>query len=115
MLVGGIDDKNIYLDDVELYAPGLPCHQSKLPPYPFKVVGATGNTAGSGNIVVCGGAQHTYSGCTGTITRTCERNVECVITNEGTEWCFGPRTKDCYAYEYVIIFNEASVLMNCFE
>ena len=100
MLVGGMDDKNRYLDEVELYAPGLPCHQSKLPPYPFKVVGASGNMAGRGKVVICGGAQHTYSGCTGGIgRRACKRNVECVTTKGGTQWCFGPRTKDCYAYE----------------
>ena len=57
MLVGGISDKNLYLDDVELYAPGLPCHQAKLPPFPVKVIGATGNMVGSGKIVICGGAQ----------------------------------------------------------
>ena len=115
MLVGGIDDKSIYLDDVELYAPGLPCHQRKLPPYPFKVIGATGKLAGSGKVVICGGAKQTYSGCTGSSARYCKRNVECVTTNGGTQWCFGPRTKDCYTYEYVIIFRKESVLRNGFK
>ena len=108
MLVGGIDDKNLYLDDVELYAPGLPCHQNKLPSYPFKLVGATGNLAGRGKVVICGGAQQKYSGCTGTSARQCKRNVECVTTNGGTQWCFGPRTKDCYAYEYVIVLAKVN-------
>ena len=114
MIVGGIDDKNQYLDDVELYAPGLPCHQSKLPPYPFRVVGATGNIAGHGKVVICGGAKHTYSGCTGTSQRNCKRNVECVTTNGGTKWCFGPRTNECYAYEYVVMVNENFILRSVY-
>ena len=99
MLVGGIDNDNSYLNDVELYAPGLPCHQIKLPSYPFKVAGATGNMARSGKVVVCGGAEQIYSDCTGTNQRKCEQNVECVITKGDTRWCFGPKTKDCYIYE----------------
>ena len=98
MLVGGMDNKHAYLDDVELYAPGLPCHQGKLPPYPLKVVGATGNLAGNGQVIICGGAADRYSGCTGSGQRTCEKNIECVTTKRG-EWCFGPKTKDCYTYE----------------
>ena len=104
MVVGGMDTKYSYLDDVELYAPGLPCHQKKMPHYPFKVVGATGNLAGSGKIVMCGGAKQTYSGCSGSDKRTCERNTECVTLKGGTEWCFGPKTKDCYTYE-LIFYN----------
>ena len=99
MLIGGIDSKNRYLNDVELYAPGLKCHQKKLPPYPLKVAGATGNLGNNGQIVICGGASHTYSGCTESPERTCKRNVECVITNGGSKWCSGPRTKECYTYE----------------
>ena len=99
MLVGGIDSKNTYLDDVELYAPGLPCHQKKLATYPLKVAGATGQLASNGQIVICGGAVHTYAGCTGIERKTCEKNIECVTTKGDSKWCFGPRTKDCYAYE----------------
>ena len=101
MLVGGIDSKHSYLNDVELYAPGLPCHQTKLQPYPFKVIGATGNMVGTGKVVICGGAQQKYAGCTGTHHRECKKNVECVVTDGGTKWCFGTRSKDCYTYEYV--------------
>ena len=99
MLVGGMNNKYAYLSDVELYAPGLPCHQQNLSPYPLKVVGATGNLAGNGQVIVCGGAQQKYSGCTGVGHRACVRNSECVITKGGAEWCFGPKTKDCYTYE----------------
>ena len=99
MLIGGIDNKNTYLNDVELFAPGLPCHQKKLAHYPLKVAGATGNFASDGEIVICGGAVHTYSGCTGSWRRTCKQNIECVNTNGGSKWCYGPRTKDCYIYE----------------
>ena len=87
------------IDDVELYAPGLPCHQMKLAPYPNKVTGATGDMAGDGKIIICGGAQKYYSGCTEGLQRHCERNVECVTTDGGTEWCFGARTSNCYTYE----------------
>ena len=99
MLVGGMDNNYAYLDDVELYAPGLPCHQDKLPHYPLRVTGATGNLAGDGKVIICGGAAHMYSGCTGSSQRTCERNVECVTTKDGTKWCFGPKTKDCNTYK----------------
>ena len=99
MLVGGIDSKYLYLDDVELYAPGLPCHQTKLPKYPRKIVGATGNLAGTGKVVICGGAQHRYKGCKGTKQRACDDNVECVTTKGGAKWCFGPKTKECYTYK----------------
>ena len=99
MLVGGMDNKYSYLDDVELYAPGLPCHQNKLPKYPMKIVGATGNLAGTGRVVICGGAQHRYQGCIGIGHRTCEANVECVTTKGGARWCFGPKTDKCYMYK----------------
>ena len=99
MLVGGMGRKNMYLDDVQLYAPGLPCHQGKLTPYPFKVLGATGNMVGTGKVVICGGAQQKYARCTGSQGKVCEKNIECVTTDGGTKWCFGSRTKDCYTYE----------------
>ena len=60
MVVGGIDQNRRYLDDVELYAPGLPCHQGKLSPYPMKIAGPTGNMARSGKVVICGGAEAKY-------------------------------------------------------
>ena len=97
MLVGGMDDKNRYLDDVELYAPELPCHQHKLPRYPMKIVGAAGNLAGSGKVVICGGAQQKYTNCS---RWRCKENVECVTLKGGSKWCSGPKTKDCYIYKY---------------
>ena len=107
MILGGMDSKYSYLDDTELYAPDLPCHQHKLPKYPHKVVGAVGGFVGSSKkytdrkILVCGGATHTYSDCIGRAggERSCDRNAECVITKRGEEWCFGPKTKDCFVYE----------------
>ena len=53
------------------------------------------------SILICGGASHTYSDCIGHAggARTCDRNAECVITKRGEEWCFGPKTKDCFVYE----------------
>lgn len=99
MLIGGMDNNYGYLDDVEVYAPGLPCHQHKLPRYPLRVVGATGNLAGKKKVVICGGATHTYDGCKNTGHITCTNNAECVTTKGGTKWCFGPKTKDCYTYK----------------
>ena len=100
MLIGGIDNTNSYLNDVELYAPDLSCHQDKLTPYPLKVAGAVGNIIGNGEIVVCGGAVETYTECSGcNWQKSCKRNVECVETKGGSKWCFGPRTKDCYTFQ----------------
>ena len=52
-----------------------------------------------GKVIICGGAHHSYTGCTGISHRACEKNAECVITKGGAEWCFGPKTKDCYTYK----------------
>ena len=95
MIVGGIDQNRRYLDDVELYAPGLPCHQGKLSPYPMKIVGPTGNMARSGKVVICGGAEAKYVDK----RRPSQHNVECVTLQGGSQWCFGPKTTDCYTYK----------------
>ena len=102
-----MDKKYSYLDDIELYAPDLPCHQSKLPKYPHKVVGAVGDFVGrmkkftDKKILICGGAIHSYTDCVqrGERERSCDRNTECVLTKGGAELCFGPRTKDCFVYK----------------
>ena len=95
MIVGGLDDKRKYLDDVELYAPGLPCHQGKLPPYPLKIVGPTGNMARSGKVVICGGAEEKYQN----IRKPIQHNLKCVSLQGGSQWCFGPKTSNCYTYK----------------
>ena len=106
MLIGGMDEKYSYLDDIELYAPKLSCHQQKLSKYPLRVVGAVGGFVGrsrkytNNKVVVCGGATHAYGGCRAHGRgQACSKNVECVKTKGGAEWCFGPKTKDCYTYE----------------
>ena len=107
MVLGGIDKKYSYLDDIELYAPDLPCHQNKLPKFPHKVVGAVGGFVGrkkkfiDKKVLICGGATHTYTDCVqrGERERSCDRNTECVDTKGGAEWCFGPKTKDCFIYK----------------
>lgn len=107
MVLGGIDKKYSYLDDIELYAPDLPCHQNKLPKFPHKVVGAVGGFVGRKKkfiykkVLICGGATHTYTDCAqrGERERSCDRNTECVLTKGGAEWCFGPKTKDCFIYK----------------
>ena len=95
MIVGGLDDKRKYLDDAELYAPGLPCHQCKLPPYPLKIVGPTGNMARSGKVVICGGAEEKYEN----IRKPNQHNLKCASLQGGSQWCFGPKTSDCYTYK----------------
>ena len=90
-----MDHKQRYSDDVELYAPGLPCHQHKLAPYPMKIVGPTGNFARSGKVVICGGAQQKYVN----VRTTSQSNVECAFLQGGSQWCFGPKTKFCYTYK----------------
>ena len=106
MIIGGMDNKYSYLDDVELYAPELPCHHQKLPNYPLKLIGAVGGLVGRSSkftekkIIVCGGATRSYDGCRGNgVWQTCDKNVECVKSKGGAEWCFGPKTNQCYAYE----------------
>lgn len=102
-----MDSKYSYLNDIELYAPGLPCHHHKLPKYPHKVVGAVGGLVGRSKkytdkkLLICGGATHSYIDCKqrGRKERSCERNAECVITKGGAEWCFGPKTNDCFVYK----------------
>ena len=102
-----MDNKYNYLDDIELYAPDLPCHQQNFPKYPIKVIGAVGGFVGRSKkftekkILICGGATNKYTNCTqhGRLERSCERNTECVITKGGAEWCFGPKTKDCFVYK----------------
>ena len=95
MLVGGMGNKKSYLDDVELYAPGLPCHQHKLPPYPMKVIGATGNFAKSGRAIVCGGSVQKYVN----IRSKSQANLECTSLQGIPDWCLGPKTKECYSYK----------------
>ena len=95
MIVGGIDQNRRYLDDVELYAPGLPCHQGKLSPYPMKIAGPTGNMARSGKVVICGEAEAKYVDK----RKPGQHNLKCVTLQGGSQWCFGPKTTDCYTYK----------------
>ena len=49
--------------------------------------------------MVCGGAAKTYVDCDRTrFSQTCQRNVECITTAGGAEWCSGPKMKECYVY-----------------
>ena len=100
MIVGGFDDKNRYREDLELLTPGLLCHQNKLSTLPLKVAGAPGDLVRNGQTLIYEGGVHSYTGCTATRTGFCEKNIECVETKGGSKWYFGPRTTDCYTYEY---------------
>ena len=72
--------------------------KQNFPSYPFPVVGASGNIVG-GRVLVCGGALKRYEGCTGDLVRSCERNVECVVTEGDANWCTGPKTTQCYFFK----------------
>ena len=56
-----------------------------------------------GQNIVCGGAIKTYVECTKHSEGSfkCDRNVECVQTTGGSEWCTGPKTKNCYSYDFI--------------
>ena len=108
LVIGGMDKNLNYLSNVEIFAPGYKCHEEKwmednptkqnFPSYPFPVVGASGNFVG-GKVLVCGGALQRYEGCTGDLVRSCERNIECVVTEGDARWCTGPKTTQCYAFK----------------
>ena len=100
MVVGGIDNKKNYLNDVELLAPGKSCHNEKMPPFPLKVAAPVGAFAGKGSTVVCGGATTLYRNCKvyPGDKKICENNLECVKTAGEAEWCTGPKTDACYTF-----------------
>ena len=103
IVLGGIDEDNRYLDDIEIVSPNMKCHHEKLPPYPKKVAGMVGTFAGQGSSLVCGGATEAYQDCSKLPgdKKVCSKNVECVITAGETRWCSGPKTTDCYTFNIV--------------
>ena len=91
-----------YINDVEVFAPGYSCSYKMLTPYPHKVKGTVSGFL-MGSVIVCGGGEMIYVDCTkhNEGSKQCDRNYECVETTGGTQWCTGPKTDLCYAYDSV--------------
>ena len=103
MVIGGIAKNYDYLNEVEVLAPGLDCStQGLFEPYPYKIIGASGGFT-IGQNIVCGGATKTYVECgkNGEGSITCDRNVDCVETTGGSQWCTGPKTTECHSYDFI--------------
>ena len=46
-------------------------------------------------------------------SNVCETDVQCVKTSGGTRWCTGPKTDECYSYDYVSeAWNQAPVSLS---
>ena len=115
LVVGGMLPSTEYTDHVEILAPGYTCKYSNLPNYPYKIVGvALGYTLGQN--IVCGGGIMEYVHChrhpmEG--SNVCETDMQCVKTSGGTRWCTGPKTDECYSYDYVSeVWNQAQVSLS---
>ena len=91
-----------YINDVEVFAPGYSCSYKMLTPYPHKVKGTVSGFL-MGSAIVCGGGEMIYVDCTkhNEGSKQCDRNYECVETTGGSQWCTGPKTDLCYAYDSI--------------
>lgn len=100
LLIGGIGTDYQYLDDVEVFAPGMSC-LTHPPAYPHKIVGTVGGFTRGTNIV-CGGGVMEYVDCSKHPEgmRDCETDIHCAKTNGEALWCTGPKTKACYMLTY---------------
>ena len=49
----------------------------------------------NGKVVICGGGEEKYVD----IRTPKQHNLECVSLQGGSQWCFGPKTSDCYTYK----------------
>ena len=46
-------------------------------------------------------------------SNVCETDMQCVKTSGGTRWCTGPKTDECYSYDYVSeVWNQAPVSLS---
>ena len=99
-LIGGIATNTKYLNEVEVFAPNIPC-TSQPPPYPHKIVGTVSGFIGGQNIV-CGGGIMEYIDCSKHKegSTDCDTNIECVHTKGEARWCTGPKLKACYSIMY---------------
>jgi hypothetical protein len=103
-VIGGIAADYTYLNEVEVLAPGFDCSkQLPIVPYPHKIVGASAGYA-LGQSIVCGGGKFEYVECRRHAegSRVCNTNIQCVKTTGGAEWCTGPKTSDCFSYNFIM-------------
>ena len=63
-----------------------------------------------GSALICGGATESYVDCqvAESGAKRCERNTQCVTTAGGTEWCTGPKSRDCL--EFDIVSNQITII-----
>lgn len=101
LLIGGQDESLRYLSEVEMLAPDLTCGDKIASQLPEPLMGAMGAFV-NGLTILCGGATEGYLHChpvAGEGNFQCDRNVDCVKTTGGTQWCTGPKSNRCYTYE----------------
>ena len=105
-LIGGIDSKYNYLNEVEILAPGFKCKNKMATPYPFPVIGSVSGFL-LGKPIVCGGGTMNYVECSSHKegSKVCDRNIECVTTGGESKWCTGPKTNECYTYNFLSKVN----------
>ena len=103
LIIGGIAQDYTYLNEIEVLAPNLQCNGQKLTDYPMKVIGASAGFI-LGQNLVCGGAIYDYTECELHAERSqiCDRNVDCIQTYQGAEWCTGPKTNKCFTYNPIL-------------
>jgi hypothetical protein len=102
-VIGGIAADTTYLNEVEILAPGYDCSmQPPIVPYPHRIVGSSAGYA-LGQSIVCGGAKFEYVECKRHAegSTVCNTNMQCVKSTGGSEWCTGPKTADCFTYNYI--------------
>ena len=97
LIIGGIKADYLYTNEVEVFAPNLPCQISP-PNYPHKIVGTVSGFS-LGKFIACGGGVMEYVEChkNEEESMNCDRNIECVETAGGSRWCTGPKIKQCYS------------------
>ena len=103
LIIGGIAQDYTYLNEIEILAPSMTCNRQKLPDYPMRVMGASAGFI-LGQNLVCGGATYEYTDCDIHAERSqiCDRNIDCIQTHQGPEWCTGPKTNKCFSYDPVL-------------
>ena len=86
-----------------MFAPGFDCaNQPAISAYPHQIIGASAGFI-LGQNIVCGGAIFDYKSCHkhSEGSKFCNRNTDCVTTLGGSQWCTGPKTKECFSYDLV--------------
>ncbi len=101
-VIGGQGEDLRYLNEVEIFAPGFSCSNEAMAPFPLSVKWPSAGFT-NGYSIVCGGAIEDYVDCSkgkeGMMQ--CDRNVDCVTTKGGSQWCTGPKVDHCYTYDPV--------------